>query len=40
MYGHLNLYMTQPFWKFIVPVLGGQEKGVNGVISFAVHLDP
>ena len=28
------------FFKFVVPVLGGHEKGFSGGIPFEMHLDP
>ena len=40
MCGHFNLYMTPFYLKFVVPVLGGHDKGFNGVTSFEVHLHP
>ena len=39
MSGHLNLYITLHFFEFVVPVLGGHEKGFNGVGPIEMYLD-
>ena len=28
------------FWRFVLPVLRGHEKGFDGIIPFEMHLDP
>ena len=36
---HLNLFNTLLFLVFNVFILGGHEKGSDGVVTFKVHLD-